>query len=374
MSIQKLTRQMIIDELLMIDCVTGQMGVAEFVRKVYPKANSLPTTDHRFGMTTAIDDIRQHMERNDDWSFEELFYSYLDFSKIDDEDFKYFLAQYVHPSIRRFQINDELEKIPFSNDVCVEAINKYLTSDGLELKQTSTVANMPIYSVVPLNPGVNGQLKNIIFASKYKPEIVLSDALNNDVTIVNNADKCLVYDEPIGKHGITWKELQDWYDNGLYMLDTGTDMVTFMGNSLGDSPMEQLFFNTYLELAAEKDGKLPALFPQVWLYYDPKLQKDRIKKIFEHQRMDFLMLFSESQRVVIEIDGVQHYADYVAGNKKHYASVDKYADMMAAQREMSLAGYDVYRFGAKELYDPAIGKRKVRAFFEGLFSKYGILA
>ena len=135
---------------------------------------------------------------------------------------------------------------------------------------------MPIYSVVPLNPGVNGQLKNIIFASKYKPEIVLSDALNNDVTIVNNADKCLVYDEPIGEHGITWKELQDWYDNGLYMLDTGTDMVTFMGNSLGDSPMEQLFFNTYLELAAEKDGKLPALFPQVWLYYDPKLQKDRI--------------------------------------------------------------------------------------------------
>ena len=374
MNIQESTRQMIIDELLMIGCVTGQMGVAEFVRKVYPKANNLPTTDYRFGMTTAIDDIRQHMDRNNDWGFEELFYSYLDFLKIDDEDFKYFLAQYVHPSIRRFQINDELEKIPFSNDVCVEAINKYLTSDGLELKQTSTVANMPIYSVVPLNPGVNGQLKNIIFASKYKPEIVLSDALNNDVTIVNNADKCLVYDEPIGEHGITWKELQDWYDNGLYMLDTGTDMVTFMGNSLGDSPMEQLFFNTYLELAAEKDGKLPALFPQVWLYYDPKLQKDRIKKIFEHQRMDFLMLFSESQRVVIEIDGVQHYADYVVGNKKHYASVDKYADMMAAQREMSLAGYDVYRFGTKELYDPAIGKRKVRAFFEGLFSKYGILA
>ena len=169
MNIQESTRQMIIDELLMIGCVTGQMGVAEFVRKVYPKANNLPTTDYRFGMTTAIDDIRQHMDRNNDWGFEELFYSYLDFLKIDDEDFKYFLAQYVHPSIRRFQINDELEKIPFSNDVCVEAINKYLTSDGLELKQTSTVANMPIYSVVPLNPGVNGQLKNIIFASKYKP-------------------------------------------------------------------------------------------------------------------------------------------------------------------------------------------------------------
>lgn len=374
MGIQELTRQMIIDELLMIDCVTGQMGISEFVRKVYPKANSMPTTDHRFGMTTAIDDIRQHMERNDDWSFEELFYSYLDFLKIDDDDFKYFLEQYVHPSIRRFHINGEYEKIPFSNSVCAEAINKYLTSDGYELKQTDTIANMPIYSVVSLNLGVNGQLKNIIFASKYKPEIVLSDALNNDVTIINNADKCLVYDEPIGGREITWKELQDWYDNGLYELDTGMDMVTFMRNSLVDSPMEQLFFDTYLEMTVGKEERIPALFPQVWLYYDPKLQKDRIKKIFEHQRMDFLMLFSESQRVVIEIDGVQHYADYVAGNKKHYASVDKYADMMAAQREMSLAGYDVYRFGAKELYDPAIGKRKVRAFFEGLFSKYGISA
>ena len=368
MSIQELTRQMIIDELLMIGCVAGHMGVAEFVRKVYPKANSLPTTDHRFGMTTAIDDIRQHMDRNNDWSFEELFYSYLDFLKINDEDFKYFLTQYVHPSIRRFQINDEYEKISFSNSVCAEAINKYLTSDGYELKQIDTIANMPIYGVVPLNPGVNGKLKNIIFASKYKPEIVLSDALNNNVTIVNNADQCLVYDEPIGGHGITWKELQDWYDNGLYELD----MVTFMKNSLGDSPMENLFFDTYLEMVAGREGKIPSLFPQVWLYYDPKLQKDRIKKIFEHQRMDFLMLFSESQRVVIEIDGVQHYAEYVEGNKKHYASVDKYADMMAAQREMSLAGYDVYRFGAKELYNLTIGKRKVCAFFDRLFSKYGI--
>lgn len=95
MSIQELTRQMIIDELLMIGCVTGHMRVAEFVRKVYPKANSLPTTDCRFGMTTAIDDIRQHMDRNNDWSFEELFYSYLDFLKINDEDFKYFLTQYT---------------------------------------------------------------------------------------------------------------------------------------------------------------------------------------------------------------------------------------------------------------------------------------
>ena len=84
------------------------------------------------------------------------------------------------------------------------------------------------------------------------------------------------------------------------------------------------------------------------------------------------MIFSETQRVVIEIDGVQHYADYVQENARHYASVDKYAEMVAAQREMTLAGYDVYRFGGKELHDASIGKTKVRNFFKMLFEKYQV--
>ena len=58
MKIQVMTRQLIIDELLAIGCVSGQMDVADFVRKVYPKVSNMPTTDFRFGMTTAIDDIR----------------------------------------------------------------------------------------------------------------------------------------------------------------------------------------------------------------------------------------------------------------------------------------------------------------------------
>lgn len=122
----------------------------------------------------------------------------------------------------------------------------------------------------------------------------------------------------------------------------------------------------------KNQGEIPALIPQVYLYYDPKLEKERIRKIFEHQKMDFLMLFSESQRVVIEIDGIQHYADYVQGNRKHYASVDKYAEMVSAQREMTLAGYDVYRFGGKELYDAAVGKATIKRFFKMLFDKYQI--
>lgn len=55
--IKSFTRQMIIEDLLMLGCICGQMSVSEFVRKVYPKASEMPTTDRRFGMTTAIDDI-----------------------------------------------------------------------------------------------------------------------------------------------------------------------------------------------------------------------------------------------------------------------------------------------------------------------------
>lgn len=370
LKIRETTRRLIIDELLMHGCVTGQMKVSDFVQRVYPKAMSMPTTDHRFGMKTAIDDIYQHMDNNDDWELEYLFCTYLDLLHVDDNDFIYFLEQYTHPVIKRYRITEKLERIYFENE-CVEAINKYLVSDGYKLIQSEKIADKIIYSVTNIASGVQGTIKNIIFASKYKPEIVLEDALNNDIKIVSNQDQCLVYDKNIPNSGISWTELQNWYDEKLFLLDQGVDLKERLRDSL-DSVPEYLFYDTYIEIMERNQGEVPALLPQVYLYYDPKLQKDRIKKIFEHQRMDFLMIFSEAQRVVIEIDGVQHYADYVKGNTRHYASVDKYAEMVSAQREMTLAGYDVYRFGGKELYDASVGKEIVKRFFEMLFEKYKI--
>ena len=85
------------------------------------------------------------------------------------------------------------------------------------------------------------------------------------------------------------------------------------------------------------------------------------------------MIFSESQRVVIEIDGIQHYAEAATENGKHYASVDKYAEMVSANRELTLAGYEVYRFGGKELYNPSIAKSVIKRFFRMLFDKYGLI-
>lgn len=65
------------------------------------------------------------------------------------------------------------------------------------------------------------------------------------------------------------------------------------------------------------------------------------------------MIIGPSQRAVIEIDGQQHYADDAiapSSQYKKYASSIRYAKMMKAHREMSLARYDVYCFGARELW------------------------
>jgi len=80
--------------------------------------------------------------------------------------------------------------------------------------------------------------------------------------------------------------------------------------------------------------------------------------------MDFLMLLPNSVRVVVEVDGKHHYAD-----NNGAASPHAYAAMMAADRDLRLAGYDVYRFGAYEL-GGEVGV--VADFFERLFTLHRV--
>ena len=92
------------------------------------------------------------------------------------------------------------------------------------------------------------------------------------------------------------------------------------------------------------------------------------------------MIITPSQRVVIEIDGKQHYSEdeVVPGtNYKYYSSPKRYSEMMKAHREMSLTGYDVFRFGGYELWVNSSTSEnaiiaQVENFFSDLFSKYRI--
>lgn len=54
------------------------------------------------------------------------------------------------------------------------------------------------------------------------------------------------------------------------------------------------------------------------------------------------------------------------------ASPTKYASMMKAQREMTLAGYEVYRFGGKELIEKE-AREVIRQFFKELFQKHAVV-
>ena len=144
------------------------------------------------------------------------------------------------------------------------------------------------------------------------------------------------------------------------------------------SPGEYALFDTYYrEFLPVLDDQLPALIPQVYLHYDPRTMKERgSAPVLLRQRMDMLLLIEHNVRIVIEVDGKQHYAD---GDK---ASTAKYADMVAEDRRLRLSGYELYRFGAAEFKDAtlsdgkymigSVAKQVVINFFQQLFEKHHI--
>ena len=365
-TIPKQARRLILDELTMLGSVSGHLELPEFLKRIFPKFSEMGSTDYRY--TTAEADVRQHMELCNDWSFDYLWYTYLDIENIPDDEFLYLLEQYVHPIIRRSRITEDLEREYFENSDCAEIINKHLISCGFKLTPCETLGDKQIYKAVPVKSGVKGQVKNIIFAATYKPEISFIDALNNDIKITANEDKCLVYDRDIPSDGLYWSTLVKWYAEKYGITEAQEkEYIKRLADSLDSAP-EKMLLQAYCTLRHEKNIDLPALIPQVYLYYDPQTIKQRGWKLFEHQKMDFLMIFSMSNRIVIEIDGKQHYA---IGDR---ACPELYANMVAAQREMTLCGYDVYRFGGHEFQgDKEEVIKKLQNFFVNLMKKHNVI-
>jgi hypothetical protein len=60
--------------------------------------------------------------------------------------------------------------------------------------------------------GVAGTPKNLIFAATGpKPELVFTDAIDNNIAITKHAKHCLVYDRPIIGAGLTYADLVAWW-------------------------------------------------------------------------------------------------------------------------------------------------------------------
>lgn len=219
--------------------------------------------------------------------------------------------------------------------------------------------------------GVDGELKNLIFAADGpKPRIILRDAVDNVIEIVENARYCLVYDRPLGPDGLTWQLLVDWWrerhdPEAVDDLEAGRHLYERLRRSL-QSPPERVVLHAYSQRYGRDRGfDPPALVPQVYLHYDPytKAELGPEGEVLGRQRMDFLMLFADRSRAVIEVDGSQHYA---SGGKP---DPGRYAEMVREDRALRLGGYEIYRFGAAELLG-AGAEAAVDTFFDALAERH----
>lgn len=365
-------RQAILDKLILIGSVTGTGTYQSFFQRVYPESANI-----RFGNSTLIDQIARHCDVHfGDWGDVAGIFTTVRYLEWTDQQFLRFCKEYVSPIFdRKIWVPEEGEYRYLQRD-CVDAINSYLSSCGYELRQVNTIGDKVEYDLFELT-GVQGKIHNIVFAAVMKPDILLTDVLNHTVEIPVDENKYLLYDKEIDHRGLTWRMLKEWYAEDHLPFEGGLEERLWQAVNNCSSPIEKQFFSAYLTIVNEYGDEIPALLPQVYLYYDSKVQRDRTIKIFDHQCMDFLMIFSSSQRIVIELDGSQHYSEEpvsISGYQYpvRFASPTKYASMVAAQRDMTLAGYEVYRFGGSEFSPAEQAEIVIKRFFQDLFEKHGL--
>jgi hypothetical protein len=135
-TITGLTRRNIFDYLTMEKVVwAGRFDEPDFVIRVWPNANDLPSYDTRFA--GALADIRQHRINNLDW-YEDWIYTdpRFNLTGCDDPTFLTFLAEIVHPVVR----SDPAEVTKL-----VTEFNTQLRPNGYQLSPASFVSGRPIY-------------------------------------------------------------------------------------------------------------------------------------------------------------------------------------------------------------------------------------
>jgi very-short-patch-repair endonuclease len=272
----------------------------------------------------------------------------------------------VHPTARKGE----------EQRAWVDRINADLVHDGFELREVERLSSYPVYRVRPIQAGGRGRPKNIIFASTGpKPELGFSDALDNDVVILNHAEHCLVFDEPLGDEGLCWSTLARWWGRRVGDAENLEEARKSLGTrllaSVGSPPEKELFAHYFRYLALRMGERLPALLPQVYLHYDPatrtQLRERGVEDRFLDQRMDFLLLLPHHVRVVLEVDGQQHYATDTSPEAR--PSPKAYTNTVRSDRELRLAGYEVYRFSGYEL-DKSRAEKTMQTFLDALLARH----
>ncbi len=340
------------------DLVFGQQPFDDLLERLFLDGDGLAAA---FGLTDQKKrEIEQHVHRNPQgWSVYKLFEFVGAFACVDRR-FCLFLeglvSADVRPSVK-------------AQEAFVSTVNNAVLPCRVEFRHVDEAGGYPVFRLCQMDGGVPGKPKNIIFGGA-KPDLRFRDAVNNDIEIVTNADSVLVYDRPILQRGLTWADLVAWWAEKVRIQLERAAAESLYKKLRAQipkaSPPQQLLFKSFFAHFKDTLDMLPALLPEVWLHWDPKTVDQRgPAKALPRFRMDFLLLFSPLDRVVIEVDGQQHYSEGGAPSPR------KYAEMVKADRALRLAGYEVYRFGGAELMRGAETEAMLSAFFDELLRRHG---
>lgn len=379
--LSEITRRDVFKALNPLDELFGDLPLVDTLREIFGEQPFVDGFRFLVPGQGLADQIQQHAIRNNDWSHEILL---LECGALTCTQKRFFslLERLLHPVTRRDNEQAQL----------ASRLNGLLSRDGFAVRATGAESGYTVYGVVPMKDGVSGVMKNLIFASiGEKPELVFRDAVNNDVEITKHANKVLVYDRPLPSSGLLlWKDLRTWWGE-LRGIDDASSAKDALYLRLWEavvrsgSPGELAIFKSYYEAYGKLLGdRLPALIPQVYLHFDPFTQRQRgDEKVLARQRMDFLLMLDHGTRVVIEVDGQQHYgAQDLPGVGPYRTRPDLYAEMVREDRRLKLRGYEVFRFGGTEFADVDLEQRSVGAqsrrivteFFDALLARYGVIS
>ena len=133
-----------------------------------------------FDRMTLGEYIIKHVVINDDMSYKDMLLDILQIKYISDNSIIKFLEKMVNPEVRTGEEQTQY----------VKGINEIIGADGFELVVSGKISNELIYKIYK-RQAAKSNMKNLIFAPLgKKPDIVIDDAIANDIKIVGDTDNC----------------------------------------------------------------------------------------------------------------------------------------------------------------------------------------
>ncbi|MEZ6195178.1 MAG: hypothetical protein R3F20_05530 [Planctomycetota bacterium] len=311
------------------------------------------------GPSDLLRTIRRHVFRNrEDWSGD-YFFKKLGAYEGTSHRFVRFLEAIVSPVVCPNMLGQ---------DTYVRRFNSVLEEWGGKLVEVDQDGGYPVFKLLDLGRVSRKPVRLLVFATKKKPHFRFRRVADIDLEVVSSSSDVLHYDRAIPASGLSWRDLQFWWseETSAPLDQAKASLYRRLQDSIPKtSPPQMEFFRQFFKVFGDSVPSLPALLPEVWLHWDSRQQEHRRDEDLKYHRMDFLMLMPGFARVVLEVDGQQHYSG--GGGA---VSVGKYAAHMRADRDLRLDGYEVYRFGAKELWGDSA--KVVEVFFRRLFEKHGV--